>query len=148
MNLGMALTTTGEYAGAIRQYEQALELEPDNNNAYWALAYAHWHQGNVATALNFFEESVEADVVSADLFAQFALAAFDAGQNELGAKYAERANQLSPTRLWSQRARWGTLLNPADVDRLITHFEKVADDSRFRVAGQMNLAMAYAVAVR
>lgn len=148
MNLGMAYATAGRYDDAIEQYEKAIAIEPDIGNADWAMGYAYWHQGELPSALERFRKAEAKGVVSADYFAQFALVLFDAGQPAEGERYADKAAQLSHTRLWPVRARWGAYINRGDVPGLVAHFEDLDDDRRNGIWPQFNLAAAYAVAGR
>ena len=147
MNLGMAQTTMGRFDAAVANYQQALDIDPENHNVLWAIAYAQWQRGDLEPALEAFADASERGVVNADFFAQYALAAFDAGRSDLGSINTRKAVQIAPNYLWSIRALWADFLVPGrDLDGLAAELEARATDADHRNTMQMNLALAHAAA--
>jgi TonB family protein len=56
---GGVLSNTGEYLKAIKDYDQALSLQPDNGDFYYGRAQVHDHIGNTELALNDSTKAVE-----------------------------------------------------------------------------------------
>ena len=145
MNIGMANQSLGRFAEAIRHYEKAIDISPDYGNAYWAAAYAYWRRGVLSRAVELFEQADALGVVSADFFSQYALAHFDAGLNDAGRDYTDRANSIDPTRLWSIRASWAKHVIDGDVDKLIERFRKLEEGNSPGTSMPLNLARGYAI---
>jgi tetratricopeptide (TPR) repeat protein len=148
MNIGMAHQSLGRFAEAIRHYEKAIHITPDYGNAYWAAAFAYWRRGVLSRAIELFEQADALGVVSADFFSQYALAHFDAGLNDAGRDYTDRANSIDPTRLWSIRASWAKHIIDGDVDNLIERFRKLEEGNSPGTSMPLNLARGYAITGR
>lgn len=58
INLGAALTQTGDRKGAVQQFQQALKLDPESGTAHFNLALLLAQDGYDAEAIQHLEESV------------------------------------------------------------------------------------------
>jgi len=58
--LGLVADGTGQYREAATEYQQALELEPGNEDAYVGLALAYEHQGTINEAEQSYQRAIEA----------------------------------------------------------------------------------------
>ena len=61
INLGAALTQTGDLAGAIEQFEAALRIEPGKANAHYNLAVIFARQNNHAQAVDHLHAALKVD---------------------------------------------------------------------------------------
>lgn len=148
MNIGMAYQSLGQFAEAIRHYEKAIDITPEYGNAYWAAAYAYWRRGVLSRAIELFRQADELGLVSADFFAQYALAHFDAGLNNAGRDYTDRANSIDPTRLWSIRASWAKHVIDGDVGSLLERFKTLEEGNSPGTSMPLHLARGYAITGR
>jgi serine/threonine protein kinase/tetratricopeptide (TPR) repeat protein len=58
--LGLVADGTGQYRDAVTEYQQALALEPGNEDAYVGLALAYEHQGAITEAEQTYQRAIEA----------------------------------------------------------------------------------------
>lgn len=58
--LGLVADGTGQYREAAKEYQQAIDLEPGNENAYVGLALAYEHEGAIEEAEQAYQRAIEA----------------------------------------------------------------------------------------
>ncbi len=58
--LGLVADGTGQYREAAKEYQQAIDLEPGNENAYVGLALAYEHEGAIDQAEQAYQRAIEA----------------------------------------------------------------------------------------
>jgi serine/threonine-protein kinase len=58
--LGLIADGTGQYREAAKEYQQAIDLEPGNENAYVGLALAYEHEGAIDQAEQAYQRAMEA----------------------------------------------------------------------------------------
>lgn len=80
---------------ALRHFDQALELEPNNPDHYLTYGQALAQVGDFAAALPILENGANLDPERADLWLALARAQQAAGQSELAALSAERAIEVA-----------------------------------------------------
>ena len=57
--LGVRLRKEGDYEGALRAYDQAVKLSPDDEHVYFNIARAHAFQGNAELAIKYLRLALE-----------------------------------------------------------------------------------------
>lgn len=57
--LGVRLRKSGDLAGALHAYRQAIELTPDDENIYFNMSKAHYFMGNIAEAKVSVEDAMQ-----------------------------------------------------------------------------------------
>ena len=58
LSLGGAKAQKGDYQGAIRDYKRALEICPDNSDAYYQIGLAQYNAGNKQAAIESFSQVI------------------------------------------------------------------------------------------
>jgi Flp pilus assembly protein TadD len=57
--LGVRLRKSGDLAGALHAYRQAIELTPDDENIYFNMSKAHYFMGNIVEAKVSVDEAMQ-----------------------------------------------------------------------------------------
>lgn len=55
---GIALHDAGDYENAIKEYEKALELEPNSGTAHYEIAYSYFLKGDYKCAVRYSENAI------------------------------------------------------------------------------------------
>lgn len=93
VNLGAALTQTGDLKGAVEQFGKALRVDPNNVNAHYNLALLLMNDSQHQQALVHLEEVSK--INPADLGARFLMARLFATSPELALRNGAKALQLA-----------------------------------------------------
>jgi TolB-like protein/class 3 adenylate cyclase len=122
------LSQQGRHEEAIREGERAISLDPNDADAYVALAGALSLAGQPAKALELVLQGMRLNPFSPpSYFYELGLAQFGLGQFEKAAASLERAVALNPDDRWSYRvllAAYGHLGRTADAERIFSLAEK------------------------
>lgn len=122
------LSQQGMHEEAIREGERAISLDPNDANAYVALAGALSLAGQPAKAVELILQGMRLNPFSPpSYFYELGLAQFGLGQFEKAAASLERAVALNPDDRWSYRvllAAYGHLGRIADAERIFSLAEK------------------------
>ncbi|QRM31367.1 adenylate/guanylate cyclase domain-containing protein [Microvirga sp. VF16] len=122
------LSQQGMHEEAIREGERAISMDPNDANAYVALAGALSLAGQPAKALELVFQGMRLNPFSPpSYFYELGLAQFGLGQFEKAAASLERAVALNPDDRWSYRvllAAYGHLGRTADAERIFSLAEK------------------------
>lgn len=60
-NNGLARYFQKDYAGAIEEFSEAIQINPENAKAYYFIGYSHYKQGEFSKASEAFEKAYELD---------------------------------------------------------------------------------------
>jgi TolB-like protein/class 3 adenylate cyclase/Flp pilus assembly protein TadD len=122
------LSQQGRHEEAIREGERAIGSDPNDANAYVALAGALSLAGQPAKALELVSQGMRLNPFSPpSYFYELGLAQFGLGQYENAAASLEQAVALNPDDRWSYRvllAAYGHLGRTADAERIFALAEK------------------------
>jgi adenylate cyclase len=122
------LSQQGSHEQAIREGERAVSMDPNDADAYVALAGALTLGGQPAKALELVLHAMRLNPFSPpSYFYELGFAQFGMGQFEKAAASLERAVALNPEDRWSQRvlvAAYGHLGRKADAERVYAIAEK------------------------
>lgn len=122
------LSQQGMHEEAVREGERAISMDPNDANAYVALAGALSFAGQHAKALELILQGMRLNPFSPPYyFYELGLAQFGLGQFEKAAASLERAIALNPDDRWSYRvllAAYGHLGRIADAERIFSMAEK------------------------
>jgi len=95
MWLGSSLLALGRTDEALAEIRKALELDPENGQAYQALARASWvGKGDFATAIPLFERAIELNPEAGYSYLQLSMLLAWEGQLDRAAEIAARAVEL------------------------------------------------------
>jgi adenylate cyclase len=122
------LSQQGIHEQAIREGERAISMDPNDADAYVALAGALTLAGQPGKALELVLHAMRLNPFSPpSYFYELGFAQFGMGQFEKAAASLERAVALNPEDRWSQRvlvAAYGHLGRNADAERVYSIAEK------------------------
>jgi adenylate cyclase len=122
------LSQQGMHEQAIREGERAISMDPNDADAYVALAGALSLAGKPAKALELILHGMRLNPFSPPSYLyELGLAQFGLGQFENSGASLERAIALNPDDRWSQRvllAAYGHLGRKADAERIFSLAEK------------------------
>jgi tetratricopeptide (TPR) repeat protein len=122
------LSQQGMHEQAIREGDRAISMDPNDADAYVALAGALNLAGQPAKALELILHGMRLNPFSPpSYFYELGLAQFGLGQFEKAAASLERAVALNPNDRWSHRvllATYGHLGRKADAERIFSLAEK------------------------
>jgi tetratricopeptide (TPR) repeat protein len=60
-NTGLALYFKKDYKNAIKEFQEAAEINPENANAYYFMGYAYYKLKDMKKAMEVFDQAYEAD---------------------------------------------------------------------------------------
>ena len=83
-----------EYDKAISFYLRAIELDPDDDAAYYNLGIAYNSQGNLTKAIQLYEKAIELDPDDADAYINLGIAYYNLGKRELLISNYKKAARL------------------------------------------------------
>ena len=81
---------------ALKLFDRALELKPDNWSAMWLVGKVHQRLGDQTTALSWFERAYQENPSQPDVAREASMCAMDAGRNDTAIVFAHRATQIEP----------------------------------------------------
>jgi tetratricopeptide (TPR) repeat protein len=144
-NLGMALARTGQVQGAIGQYEQALQIKPDNAEAHNNLGNALVRLGRVQEAISHYEQALRTRPDFADAHNNLGNALLRAGNVQEAVGHYEQALQLKPDNAMAHYNLGNALVQLGRVQEAIGHYEQALRINPDFVEAQSNLARARAL---
>ena len=60
-NAGLDLYFKKDYKNAIKEFEEAAQIDPENANAYYFMGYAYYKLRDMKKAMEVFDQAYEAD---------------------------------------------------------------------------------------
>jgi tetratricopeptide (TPR) repeat protein len=60
-NAGLDLYFKKDYKNAIKEFEEAAQIDPENANAYYFMGYAYYKLKDMKKAMEVFDQAYEAD---------------------------------------------------------------------------------------
>ncbi len=60
-NAGLALYFKKDYKNAIKEFQEAAEIDPENANAYYFMGYAYYKLKDMKKAMEVFDQAYEVD---------------------------------------------------------------------------------------
>ena len=61
-NTGLDLYFKKDYGGAIKEFEEAVQIDPENADAYYFMGYSYYKLRDMQKAMEVFDQAYEADV--------------------------------------------------------------------------------------
>ena len=121
-NLGNALKSKGDFAGAIAHYRQALKINPNYPKAYNNLGTALAGQGNPEQAVEQFEHALRLNPAYAEAYNNIGAAL--AGQNKFkeAAAYFAEALRLRPDHAGTYNNMGAALVKLGRLQDALAHF--------------------------
>ena len=98
LNEGNDLSSNGDYQEAIKQYDEAIRLDPDYAKAYFNRAYAYGELGHHELAIIDLDKAIELDPLFADAYYNRGVAYENIGQQQLAEQDFEKAEELGSDR--------------------------------------------------
>ncbi|MFK7977325.1 MAG: tetratricopeptide repeat protein, partial [Halioglobus sp.] len=96
LRAGMAKERTGDYPGAVTDYERGLAVEPANVELLNAKGFALFQQGESEQAVDALEEALAADPLHAKAHNNMALASIDIGELEMAEAHYRESLAIEP----------------------------------------------------
>ena len=104
MNLGAALFQTGNTEAAIKQYQKALTLKPDNDRLNYNLGLALGVQGNLNESITYLTKAVTLNPKFADAHYNLGVALAKQGRLDEGIRHFVEALQVDPGLVEARKA--------------------------------------------
>jgi tetratricopeptide (TPR) repeat protein len=124
INLGNAFIMEGKTQDAIRQYEQALELNPKDPNVPINLATALLHAGRFKEAIGHFEQALRIDPEDALAHYNLGVALVKLGQPKQAIGHFEQALRIKPDYAEAHVILGSVLFDQGKVPEAIGHWEQ------------------------
>ncbi len=94
---GLALADLGDHQKALRDYDQAIQLDPNFSSAFYNRGMSHLALQQLPDAVKNFDEAIALDPEFVAAYYSRGMAYFDLGQVELARQDYNRSMSLSPT---------------------------------------------------
>gem|GEM_PF-2426510 len=95
-SLGISFVRIDQKPKALDLYNRALDLDPDNLDNQWNIAFLHLQEGDNESALPYLMRVIELDPFSAEAFEQIGYTYTDKNELEKAYPYLEKAVELNP----------------------------------------------------
>jgi eukaryotic-like serine/threonine-protein kinase len=134
---------TGHYAEAVAEYQLALGLEPNNEDAAVHLASAYEHEGKITEAENAYQQAIQAHPNSKLPYNSLGIFYRERNEYDKALQMFEKVTEIAPD--W-----YGTYVNIGAIYNDIGQYQKAIDPLKKSIAirasypGYVNLGMAYA----
>lgn len=92
----------GEHKKAIKDFNEAIRLEPANGDYYFKRGVAYQQLGDFDKAANSFASAIEFDTKNEAAYRHMAEVTQRQGRNELANQYRQKAADLAPSRSKAQ----------------------------------------------
>lgn len=96
VNVGAAFQARGQKAEAVREYREAIRLQPDYAHAHWYLGTAYREQGNKAGAIAEFERAIALRIDHDRALNDLAVLRFEQGRMAESVELLNRVLDLDP----------------------------------------------------
>jgi serine/threonine-protein kinase len=140
--LGLIADGTGEYPAAVKEYKQALALEPSNQNAYIGLALAYEHAGSISDAEQTYQRVIGAYPNSPYSYNSLGTFYLRQHQFDKAAKMFQRVIALAPEGYGAYVNLGASYNDMGQYDRAIEPLSK-SISMRPSYAAYINLGVAY-----
>lgn len=150
---GFALSLAGDFAGAEREFEQAVRIDPRLYEAWYLYGRARFAQGMLEEAAQLWKKALEIrpEDFQAPCLAETAYRALGDKEREreiawIGIENAERHLKLRPddTRAWTLGG--GTLISMGEIEKGLSWVDRALDIDPEDISVLHNVACAYAQA--
>ncbi len=126
-NLGFVLFQKGQVDGAIAQFQKALEIQPNYEEAHNNLDSALFPKGQVDEALAQFQKAMELQPNDPEAHNNLGSVLFQKGQVDEAIAHYQKALELQPNYPDAQNNLGFGLLQKGRVDEAIAHFERAVE---------------------
>jgi Tfp pilus assembly protein PilF len=123
-NLGLALAREGKRQGAMTQYSEALEINPEHAQARNNLGSSLFEIGRVEEAILEFSKAVKIDADYVDAHFNLGNALARQGRTEEAIIHFQRAVKLAPTKATFQNNLGNALAAAGRIEEGIGHFKE------------------------
>jgi tetratricopeptide (TPR) repeat protein len=123
-NLGQVLLQKGNTDEAITQYQEALQIKPDDAEAHNSLGNALRQEGKLDDAIIHFQKAVQIKPDYAEAHSNLGNALCQKGKLDEGISHFEQALQTQPGFAAAHYNLGIALLQKGSVSEAITHFQK------------------------
>jgi len=121
------LARKGDYAGAVAQWNKAVEVDPQDGKARYHLAYALDKEGQLQPAIEQYRKSVELDASNSAAFASLATALARAGNLNDSIAASKQALALNPSDVLTEGNLAASLLEVGRTDEGIEHIHRALE---------------------
>jgi Flp pilus assembly protein TadD len=144
-SLGVALRQKGKLTEAIAEFQQALQIQPDDELAHCYLGVALRREGNTAEAIAHYRRAVELKPDYAFAHYNLAVALQQTGNMAEAIAHYQRVVEIEPEHVRAHCNLGAALQRTGKVAEAITHFQQAAQLAGNREPAVLaNLAAAYA----
>jgi tetratricopeptide (TPR) repeat protein len=123
-NLGTALLNKGQTDEAIRQYQEAIHLKPDDAEAHNNLGNALCNQGQTDEAISQFQKAIRLKPDFAMAHYNFGVALFNKGQINEAISQFQEAIRLKPDYAEAHNNLGTALFNKGQTDEEISQYQE------------------------
>ncbi len=117
----------GNYASAIPLYEKAIDIDPNNDMAYFRLALSYNYNGNYDKAIAVFNKEIELYPENYNIYDVQSMSYENKGDFDNAIANSNKALQLNPDDEYAYNNRGTAYLSKGDVDRAIADYDKAAE---------------------
>jgi Tfp pilus assembly protein PilF len=141
-NLGSALDKKGQTGEAIRQFQAAILLKPDDADAYYNLGNALLRQGQTDEAVRQFQAAIRLKPDDADVHMNLGVALFSQGQTDAAISQFKTVIRFKPDFVAAHINLGNALLHQGQTDEAISEYQAAVRLKPDDAAAQRNLAKA------
>ncbi len=135
MMTGTSLMEKGDLEGAIKYFQVALKIEPENINAHVSMGLAYGYKRNFDGAISHFREAIKINPRIPEIYNSLAVALAYTGKIDAAIVQLKKALEINP-RFAKAHNTWGVMLAKAGkIDEGIDHLRKaIAIDPEYTEA--------------
>ena len=123
-NLGYALYVKGHLDEAIRQFQEAIRLEPDHTDAHNNLGYAFYVKGQMDEAIRQYHEALRLNPDDADAHSNLGIALGNKGQTDEAIRQFQEAIRLKPGHVQAHYNLGIALASKGQMDEAIRQLQE------------------------
>jgi Tfp pilus assembly protein PilF len=127
LNLGLVFLQNGNVDGAIAEYQNALQINPNVAEAHYNLGVAFLQTGKVDDALNQFQAALKINPAFAAASVTLGEVYFQQGRLDAAIPQFQKALQINADNVQAQMDIANALMQKGEVDEGILHFQKVLE---------------------
>ncbi|MBN2136485.1 MAG: tetratricopeptide repeat protein [Sedimentisphaerales bacterium] len=131
-----------DYAGVERQCRKALEINPQNPDAYCHLGLALFHLGKPDEAVKHWTRTVELDPNNVEAYCNLAQAMIRSRKNDQAAAYFRKVLSIKPDHVQAQANLGALLLAEGNIEQAVTCLNEAVRLDPNNVDAHYNLAQA------
>ena len=140
---GSQFDSEGDYEEAIRNYTQAIEMNPQYLDAYKDRAYLYHCNGEYDAAVHDYSKAIELDAQNSDLYCNRGIAFHNKNELDLAISDYDQAISLSPKTIDAYFGRGNAYFNQHDYDQAIADYSRVIELNPQHAEGYERRGRAY-----